>query len=624
MDIDSVHKKNSYGLPLKSPKNFCYLNIKIVTPKFLDEWNMSFWKNLSIGKRLISSFLLVSLIGGGVGVAGLISLARINEVNNTLYENELLGISYVKQASIALVTAGRARANYLVATTPEERSSRLELFRKSVASLHTEIEKARPLFYLDEGKRILAEFDAISKQWENEAEAFFRVAQVQPLAQSNPEMDRMSTNVRDLNDKLVVVMDNLTNLKEKLGEKAAKDGTALYENVRLLLVVLVGLGVIVGFVLGMIVTKGITRPLEIAIGVAGRIATGDLTGTVEVTSKDETGRLMQALRDMKDNLSSIVGHVRVGSEGIAVASSQISRGNTDLSQRTEEQASSLEETAASMEELTSTVQQNAQNAAEATRIAATAAKAAGRGGELVSTVTATMAEITGSSKKVADIIGVIDGIAFQTNILALNAAVEAARAGEQGRGFAVVASEVRSLAQRSATAAKEIKVLIQQSVETVEAGNQQVTAAASAMQDILSSVNQVETLVNEIASASSEQSAGINEINVAMSQMDTVTQQNAALVEEAAAATESLEDQAKKLAAEVQKFKVDNSQILATATPTSVPQYKSTKPQQTVSLSKKLPTSSSARVSGSNKAPRLEGQPNSADSKTGADDWTSF
>jgi methyl-accepting chemotaxis protein len=290
--------------------------------------------------------------------------------------------------------------------------------------------------------------------------------------------------------------------------------------------------------------------------VAQTVAAGDLSSRIEAQSTDETGQLMAALRSMNDSLSKVVGEVRHGTDTIATASSQIASGNQDLSSRTEEQASSLEETAASMEQLTSTVKQNADNARQANQLAASASEVAVRGGAVVSQVVDTMGSINASSRKIVDIIAVIDGIAFQTNILALNAAVEAARAGEQGRGFAVVASEVRTLAQRSAAAAKEIKGLIDDSVSKVAAGTQQVAEAGKTMDEIVNSVRRVTDIMGEISSASHEQTQGIEQINQAITQMDQVTQQNAALVEEAAAAAGSLQEQAGGLVQVVSAFRL--------------------------------------------------------------------
>ena len=311
-----------------------------------------------------------------------------------------------------------------------------------------------------------------------------------------------------------------------------------------------------------VISRSITVPLNSALGIANTVADGDLTTHFEEqTARDEIGDLMKALRGMNDSLRRVVSQVQTGTTAIATASSEIAEGNLDLSSRTEQQASSLEETASSMEELTSTVRQNADNANQANQLAQAASDVAARGGEIVGQVVETMGSIDASSRKIVDIIGTIDGIAFQTNILALNAAVEAARAGEQGRGFAVVASEVRNLAQRSAAAAKEIKELIDNSVTQVNAGTTLVQQAGTTMGEVVTSVRRVTDIMGEITSASREQSVGIDEVNQAIGQMDQVTQQNAALVEEAAAAAASMQEQAAQLAQVAASFKLGTEAV---------------------------------------------------------------
>jgi methyl-accepting chemotaxis protein len=320
---------------------------------------------------------------------------------------------------------------------------------------------------------------------------------------------------------------------------------------------------ILGVFIAIAITRGLLKSLggepEYATAVAGKIAAGDLTVAVHTNANDHSS-LLFAMKTMRDSLANVVGEVRTGTDGIATASSQIAAGNQDLSSRTEQQASSLEETAASMEELTSTVKQNADNARQANQLALSASSVAVKGGNVVSQVVDTMGSINASSRKIVDIICVIDGIAFQTNILALNAAVEAARAGEQGRGFAVVASEVRNLAQRSAAAAKEIKTLIGDSVDKVDAGSKLVDQAGSTMNELVDSVKRVTDIMAEILAASQEQTSGIEQINQAITQMDQVTQQNAALVEEAAAAAVSLQQQAGSLSQVVSVFRLDDHQ----------------------------------------------------------------
>ena len=330
------------------------------------------------------------------------------------------------------------------------------------------------------------------------------------------------------------------------------------------------LTVLLTMMLAWVTTRSITVPLAQAVNVTRIVASGDLTQKIDAHSKNETGDLLRALRDMNANLAGIVSNVRTGTDSIKVSSTEIAAGNQDLSSRTEQQASSLEETASSMEELTSTVKQNADNARQASQLAVSASEVAVKGGTVVSEVVNTMSAINESAKKIVDIIGVIDGIAFQTNILALNAAVEAARAGEQGRGFAVVAAEVRNLAQRSAAAAKEIKTLIGDSVEKVDAGTKLVDQAGATMDEVVTSVRRVTDIISEIAAASDEQRAGIEQVNQAIAQMDQVTQQNAALVEEAAAAADAMQQQSVGLEQLVSVFKVGQHQAVATAAPATM------------------------------------------------------
>ncbi|NDZ16284.1 methyl-accepting chemotaxis protein [Variovorax sp. WS11] len=326
---------------------------------------------------------------------------------------------------------------------------------------------------------------------------------------------------------------------------------------------LIGLGLLalatgIGWTVGLV--RSIVRPLDEAIFIAETVAAGDLSKEFETERGGEFGRLLRGMGEMEDTLTDVVTRIKESTDSIVTASREIAAGNQDLSSRTEEQASALEQTAASMEELTSTVKQNADNARQANQLALSASDVAVKGGEVVSQVVDTMASINASSKKIVDIIGVIDGIAFQTNILALNAAVEAARAGEQGRGFAVVASEVRNLAQRSAAAAKEIKGLIDDSVGKVDAGSALVGEAGKTMGEIVGSIRRVTDIVGEITAASHEQTQGIEQINQAITQMDQVTQQNAALVEEAAAAAASMQEQAGKLSQVVRTFKLDDDE----------------------------------------------------------------
>ncbi len=359
----------------------------------------------------------------------------------------------------------------------------------------------------------------------------------------------------------------LVQLEKKLSQESYEEAAAGATRSLVTILSLLCIAVLLSVGIALFMSKLIVRPLRVAMGAADQIASGDLSTDVAAGGTDETGQLLLALSKMSQNLRTLVGEVAGGAQTVSDTSAQIAQGNLDLSQRTEEQASTLEETASSLEELTSTVSQNAHNARQASQLAVGASEVARKGGQVVGQVVRTMTGISDSSRKIADITGVIDGIAFQTNILALNAAVEAARAGEQGRGFAVVAAEVRNLAQRSAAAAKEIKGLISDSAEQVEAGTRLVDAAGKTMEEIVTSVTQVSELIAEIAAASREQSTGIEQVNTAVTQMDQVVQQNASLVEEATAATESMKDQAGSLLQLVTRFKLGAQRDATAAAP---------------------------------------------------------
>ncbi len=385
-------------------------------------------------------------------------------------------------------------------------------------------------------------------------------SKVLELASANKDTEAVELLMKEADpatSKWQETIDQSIAFQQANNEKQYEQAVVDYQQARSLLIGVNGVIVLLAVLFGRLIVRSIVAPMNRARDAAARVAGGDLTVDLQVKGRDETSQLLQALANMKDKLTRIVGGVRAHAEGVATASEQIAQGNLDLSSRTEQQASSLEETAASMEELSSTVKQNADNARQANQLALGASTVAIKGGEVVGQVVDTMKGINDSSKKISDIISVIDGIAFQTNILALNAAVEAARAGQQGRGFAVVASEVRSLAQRSAEAAKEIKTLIGASVERVARGTALVDQAGVTMSEIVTAIRRVTDIMGEIGRASVEQSAGVSQVGEAIMQMDHVTQQNAALVEQSAAAAESLKEQAKQLVRAVAVFKLN-------------------------------------------------------------------
>jgi methyl-accepting chemotaxis protein len=417
----------------------------------------------------------------------------------------------------------------------------------------------------DEEKKIVATITDLDKK----TEAPFREAIELVKGYSNEGAGKLiSSRIDPLNQQAIAEIDKLVHLQQQAVNQLMVSSEETGQKITYLLIVTGILTVLMGGAVSLLTTRSITVPLRAAVHVAKRVAAGKLGARIEVTGKDETSELLRALKEMDDSLARIVSQVRAGTEEISAASNEISDGNADLSTRTEAQASALEETASSMEQLTSTVKQNAANAKEANQLVQSASSSAVKGGEVVSDVVITMSSIKESSRKIVDIISVIDGIAFQTNILALNAAVEAARAGEQGRGFAVVAAEVRTLAQRSAQAAKEIKGLITDSVDQVESGNTLVDNAGKQMQEIVTAVKHVVAIMNEITNASQEQSAGIEEINRAIATMDEMTQHNAALVEEAAAAAASMQQRAVVLGQAVAAFDLSGTGgAAATAAP---------------------------------------------------------
>ncbi|MNK26512.1 Methyl-accepting chemotaxis protein IV [compost metagenome] len=514
---------------------------------------------MKVGTRLLAAFFCVALMGAIVAGIGIFNMGKIDTMAGQMYNNELLGLSYIKEANIALIKVGRARSNFLLATTAEERATRQADITKFLESNKAYLAKAQPLFVTPAAKELFARFAAVEAEYVATMRQALTLAAGEPLEQRSAQLVELLNKTRHHADELDGVLDKLSLQKEERAKAASEQASGVYQASRSFMIALVLGSVAAGLALGALITRGLTRQLggepAYAVKIAGAIAEGDLTVEIRTAGHDSAS-LLFAMKTMRDKLVGIVSQVRSGTDTINTASGEIAQGNLDLSSRTEEQASSLEETASSMEQLTSAVRQNADNARQANALAGAASNVAGKGGAVVGRVVQTMESINASSRKIVDIISVIDSIAFQTNILALNAAVEAARAGEEGRGFAVVAAEVRNLAQRSASAAKEIKTLIGDSVEQVEIGSRLVHDAGKTMDEVVASVRQVADIMQEITAASAEQSAGIEQVNQAVLQMDQVTQQNAALVEEAAAAAESLQDQAQTLTELVGVFRL--------------------------------------------------------------------
>ena len=563
---------------------------------------------MTIAKRLYALILsvvlgLAALAGFGIyemnRVYAAASYSTVNTVPSllTLYD-AFLPFSQIRAAVWQhLASKDAAARDKLEADIVEARTAigkALDLYEKEDIT----DEQDRALLAAD--RAVLQRYDAVRD----------KVLALSKAGELDAARDLLMTNQPIINE-LVDAFAAHHRYNEKLGNTGAAEGAATAASARwissgLALAIMV---LVAG--MGLLLARRIASSLKNAIEVAHTIAGGDLSVQVGATSNDEVGQLMSALADMSASLVRIVAEVRSGTETIGTASSEIAAGNLDLSARTEQQAGSLEETASAMEELTATVRQNADNARQAQQMAVSASDKAQRGGQVMGDVIRTMEAIDGASNKIADIIGVIDGIAFQTNILALNAAVEAARAGEQGRGFAVVATEVRNLAHRSAAAAREIKVLISDSVQQVQQGGKLVRQAGANMTDVVDTVRSVTDIVSEISAASVEQSTGIEEINRAITQMDEVTQQNAALVEEAAAASQSLQEQAANLAGVVGTFKLAHGQAGA-APRTPAAQRPAQRPAQHKATLKLVATRPAA--------PARNAAPASAD----AGDWEVF
>ncbi|HJV53149.1 MAG TPA: methyl-accepting chemotaxis protein [Noviherbaspirillum sp.] len=513
------------------------------------------FRNLTIKARLIFVVGFLSLMCIAGAIIGLSSLYVSNEALKASYQERLVPTGHLDQIIRLIKTNELAVAQALTAD-PSTVGKEMDAVEGRIGQI-TQLWNAYMAAPLSpQEKELTDKFIATRKAFVEEglkpAVAALREADTAKAGSIMREkMNPLSTAIGD-------AANNLVQYQLDMAKKEFQDNETRYRWVRNSCVSGMLFSVLLGTIICIWLVHAIAKPMADAVKVARSVAAGDLTNKIEVTSGDETGQLLQALKEMNESLVRIVSEVRGGTETIATASSQIASGNMDLSARTETQASSLEETASSMEQLTGTVKQNADSAIQANQLAMSASEVATKGGAVVSQVVSTMGSINESAKKIVDIIGVIDSIAFQTNILALNAAVEAARAGEQGKGFAVVATEVRQLAQRSAAAAKEIKSLIDDSVEKVDTGAKLVDQAGATMKEIVDSVRRVTDIMSEISVASKEQTDGIEQVNQAIAQMDEVTQQNAALVEEAAAAAASLQEQAVNLSHVVSVFKLND------------------------------------------------------------------
>ncbi len=584
------------------------------------------FQNLNIRTKLLGGFALVLLIAAGQSLLSIQRLSAVNDQSNQMAKHWIPSLKAVDAINAELPTYRGARLKLMLNEGAEANKAGEADLKQIEAEIENYKATYAKLINSPEEKALYDRFNTAWVTYQGMAPELLRLLNEGNLTAAKASLaGQGATAYKEVDDAL----EKLVEFNHAGVKAASNTANTLYKGARIALLASLGVMVALGLGIGWFVSRDLARAAAQAMAQADSMAEGDLSQNLVVERQDEMGRLLHAMGKMQLNLRGIVAGVRQNAEGVATASAEIAQGNNDLSGRTEEQASALEQTAASMEELASTVKQNADNARQANQLAMSASTVAVSGGEVVSRVVDTMKGINDSSKRIADIISVIDGIAFQTNILALNAAVEAARAGEQGRGFAVVASEVRSLAQRSADAAKEIKNLISTSVERVEQGTALVDQAGATMQEVVTSIKRVTDIMGEISAASTEQSAGVAQVGEAVTQMDQATQQNAALVEESAAAAESLKVQAQHLVSAVAVFKLGNHDVPRPVASASRVERRSPNRATNVTrmphkaMAKPAPAPAAA-VAPAAVAAAPRPAPAPAPAATGTDDWESF
>ena len=519
--------------------------------------------SLTVKASLRLAFAVVLIGTLLIGVFSLTQIQRLNGSTKSIYEQGHVASRAAEEVRADVLRASRAQKMLLTATTAKERDELGADIEKGLSAINGELDTLQKYTDASDGEGLTEQkkFSTDVAAWAGHLRAFVTLVKAQSLdlSQMNWQVGMQDVSLLVETGKLEKLVDQLVERRGAAAKATIEKSAFIFKSSFVMIAAMTGALIVLAFVVSEAVVRRLTRQLGGEPGyakeIASHIASGDLSNRIALSKKDGSS-MLYALSEMQTGLAGTVGEIAASAEAISLAAGEISMGNLDLSQRTEQQAVSLERTATSMEELTSTVKQNADNAKQASALANNASEIASTCGDVVSRVVTTMGEINDSAKSIGDIIGVIDGIAFQTNILALNAAVEAARAGEQGRGFAVVAGEVRSLAQRSAAAAKEIKTLINTSLERVANGSHLAQDAGQTMDEVVKAVKRVTDIMGEISAASSEQSTGIEEVNRAVTQMDAGTQQNAALVEEATAAARSLDDQAQALKRPVGKFKL--------------------------------------------------------------------
>ena len=533
---------------------------------------MKWFYDLPIAKKLSLSFALILSMTMLVGIFAIHQLAHLNQSTSDIAARRMPGLGLSLEIKLALEGIRTIQLEQLHAERSEDVQANEANSARLFAEVRSKLAACQAIMTSAEETRLLTQLQQVLGEF---TVAHRNIFEMSAVTRGAGEVARRAAI--PVYQKIFAIVDQLVRINQQAGNAASLAASGEYAASRQLIGGALGLCCLLGVGLALWLARMVAQPLNEAVLVAQQVAEGDLSAASRGSDRGETGRLLHAVWMMNDGLRGIVGKVRTGTEAIAAISDEIAAGNLDLSSRTEEQTDSLSRTAMAMAQLTATVKNNAESAAAARGLAGSASSIAIAGGAAMQRVEATMQSISGSSRKIVDHIGVIDGIAFQTNILALNAAVEAARAGEQGRGFAVVAAEVRNLAQRSAAAAREIKQLIGDSAGAIEAGRELVTEAAATMLVLVDSVKRVNHIVDEISSASHEQGSGIEQINAAISRMDSMTQQNAALVEQAAAATQSMRDQAAHLATLVKVFRWRTEVATASAalplTPQAEPQH---------------------------------------------------
>ena len=504
---------------------------------------MSLLKNLKIGPKLISAFLILSMITGIVGYVGVANMKKLNDAADDLYKRELLGVSNIKEANVDIVTIGRGLRNAILSSSTQEREQFLEKINVLMPQAQEDIDKSRALFKSEKAKLIFAQLEKEWAQYKSDIKNAESMITEERLSEKLKSTEYVQKTINDIATSVDDNLNSLARIKEKDAEEADQFSKNLYDESRNLMILFAASGVLIGIILGFFISRAITKPLSEAVKIANQLADGDLTAKIEVDGKDETAQLLDAMKSMVGKLGQVISEVRGAASSLSSASEEVSATAQNMSQGSSEQAASVEETSASVEQMSASITQNTENAKVTDGMAAKAAKEADEGGGAVR-------ETVQAMRAIAEKIGIIDDIAYQTNLLALNAAIEAARAGEHGKGFAVVAAEVRKLAERSQIAAQEIGEVAQNSVGLAE-------KAGKLLDEIVPSIRKTSDLVQEISAASEEQSSGAGQINSAMEQLNTITQQSASSSEELAATAEEMSGQAEQLQQLMSFFKVE-------------------------------------------------------------------